>query len=154
MISPHTIERLSLLKEAISWERTPYHHNQALKGIAADCIRFVEGVFVAAGFAEPYGPAEYPPDWHLHRNEELLLNAIEQQCIEVCVPLPTDIAVFRLGRCFSHAAIVTAWPCVIHAWKPAGCVVRDDISKMQRLLWLNDGVPRPRRFYRLRRWCD
>jgi hypothetical protein len=145
-------ERASVVLAALEWEGTPYHHNQALKGVAADCVRFLSEPFVECGFSdrEPY--REYPADWHFHRSEELLLEAIERRCRQVDLPLPADIVTWQMGRCFAHCAIVIDWPLVIHAWKESGCVTRDNVSLMPRLMQLRDGRDRPRKFFRLNRW--
>jgi hypothetical protein len=148
-------ERAAVVAEAMTWLRTPYHHNQALKGVAADCVRFLNEPYASLGFTDREPAREYPPDWHFHRSEELLLEAIERRCRGVAgPPLPADIVVFRLGRCFAHCAIVVEWPVVIHAWKDAGCVSLDDIGKMPRLLRMKDGGERPRKTYRLTRWVE
>jgi len=38
------------------------------------------------------------------------------------LPEPGDIQMMRFGRTMSHAAIVTHWPEIIHAYQPAGMV--------------------------------
>jgi len=40
-------------------------------------------------------------------------------------PLPGDIALFRFGRTFSHGAIVTDWPRLVHAYWNIGVVYGD-----------------------------
>ena len=47
---------------------------------------------------------------------------------EVEAPEPGDVALFKFGRCFSHSAIVTDWPLMIHAWNTGG-VLRGDASQ-------------------------
>jgi hypothetical protein len=150
----HPEERAAVILEALSWEGTPYHHNQALKGVAADCVRFLNEPYVACGFTTREPQRDYPADWHFHRSEELLLEAIGRRCHPVDRPDPADIVTWKLGRCFAHCAIVIDWPIVIHAWGDARCVTRDDVSLMPMLLRLKDGRERPRKFYRLNRWCD
>jgi cell wall-associated NlpC family hydrolase len=151
---PNLSERKTLVQQALTWERTPYHHNQSLKGVAVDCVRFVNAPYAELGWTTWEGPRQYPPDWHLHRGEEILLEAIERRCARIDgPPLPADVAVWQIGRCYAHCAIVIDWPLVIHAWKDSGAVVREDVSKMQSLQFLKSGNERPRRFYRLRRWA-
>ncbi|MGA9822239.1 MAG: hypothetical protein WBQ36_11675, partial [Desulfobaccales bacterium] len=59
----------------------------------------------------------YPQQWHLHRGEERYLQMIQTlggREINT-TPLHGDIAVWKIGRAYSHAAIVLLWPCIIHA---------------------------------------
>ncbi len=57
-------------------------------------------------------------------------------------PGPGDLALWRLGRCFAHGAIVTQWPRVVHAMAGIG-VLEEDIER--------NGMfrDRPRRFFTL-----
>lgn len=64
---------------------------------------------------------------------------------EVSVPEPGDVAVFRYGRCYSHGAIVTRWPEIIHAIAALGVVIRGDATKHPLLDAANK--PRPVKFY-------
>jgi cell wall-associated NlpC family hydrolase len=43
----------------------------------------------------------------------------------VAAPEPGDIALFRFGRTYSHGAIVTEWPRLIHAYWSIGVVWGD-----------------------------
>lgn len=59
----------------------------------------------------------------LHKSEEkFLMGILENNLREVQQPLPGDVALFRFGRCFSHGAIVTRWPELIHAYVGLGVV--------------------------------
>ena len=62
-----------------------------------------------------FKPSHYPSDWHLHRDGERYLTEISRRCAEVPAPGQADIALFKFGRVFSHGAIVTSWPSVIHS---------------------------------------
>ena len=39
-----------------------------------------------------------------------------------CAPLPGDFVLYRIGRIFSHGAIVINWPQIIHAQVRVGVV--------------------------------
>ena len=47
-------------------------------------------------------------------------------------PQPGDVSVYRVGRCFSHGAIVTEWPFIIHAFRDERAVVitRFDVGRL------------------------
>jgi len=119
--------RASVVAEARSWIGTPFHHAGRVKGPAGgvDCLMLLAEVYERAGVVGRLTPPFYVPDWHLHRNAEryvegLLAHARPTQC-----PLPGDIAVFRFGRTFSHGAIVTEWPRLVHAYWQQGVVAGD-----------------------------
>lgn len=40
-------------------------------------------------------------------------------------PQPADFVVFKFGRAFSHGAIVTNWPQIIHSYIPHGVLLGD-----------------------------
>lgn len=115
------ITRQCIIDEALSWEDTPYHHLQRCKGAGVDCIQFVVGVALNCGLLTeaqinriPY----YTDQWHLHKNEELLLNTI--RTFDVCeVPIetrqPGDILIFQYGRVCNHVSIFLPNNELIHA---------------------------------------
>lgn len=126
-------KRLVVLAEARSWLGTPYRHRAAVKGAGVDCARILIEVFGDAGLIEKFDPGRYTRDWHLHRNEERYLQTVESFAGDPLragdsliewerdgyKPLTGDIVVWRVGRTFSHSAIVTEWPYAIHASAPA-----------------------------------
>jgi cell wall-associated NlpC family hydrolase len=122
--------RQNVVKEALSWQGTPYHHQGNIKGVGVDCVMLMIEVYRACGLAPAVpDPRPYPHDWHMHRGEELYLGGIEQCAVPTAIPLPGDIALFQFGRCVSHGAIVLAWPLVIHAYIEHGAVVQTDVTK-------------------------
>lgn len=48
--------REQIVEIALSWIGTPFMHQQSIKGVAADCEGFIEGVAVEAGFPEVVEP--------------------------------------------------------------------------------------------------
>jgi hypothetical protein len=119
-----------VLREALSWLGTPYHHGARVKGAGVDCGQFPAAVFEACGLVPKVDIGDYPHDWHMHRGEERYLALVEKYFAKVAdgVPLPGDLALFKFGRCISHGAIVIEWPQVIHAYLEAGAVVLDDAA--------------------------
>ena len=136
--------RAEVVAEARSWELTPYHHRARLKGIGVDCAQLPIAVYAACGLFPPFDPA-YPADWMLHRGEELFLTAVLERGREIGRDElgPGDLALWRYGRCFSHAGIVIEPPVVLHAVLRAGAVVRGDMDRDQEL------ASRPVRFFTL-----
>lgn len=121
-------DRRRVIAEAESWLGTPYHHMGRLKGVGCDCLTLLAGVYHAAGVIPAPDIPFYPPDWHLHRSAERYLEGLVSHAYEVEGAEPGDVAVFKFGRCFSHGAIVTGWPQLIHAWH-AGGVMRGDATQ-------------------------
>jgi cell wall-associated NlpC family hydrolase len=117
-------QRAAIVAEAKSWLGTPYHHYGKLKGIGADCSQMPIKVYAAAGVFEDFDTGPYPTDWHLHRAEERYLGFVRRRAREITLRevKPGDFAVFKIGRCFAHGAIVIDWPLVIHAYIRRGVV--------------------------------
>jgi cell wall-associated NlpC family hydrolase len=72
MISAEDIQREDVVREALSWIGTPFHHAGRVKGAGVDCGQFPLAVFESCGLIPNYVPAHYPADFHLHSNEENL----------------------------------------------------------------------------------
>jgi cell wall-associated NlpC family hydrolase len=143
-------QRAAVVAEAREWLGTPYHHEARLKGIGVDCAQLLMGVFSAStvGLIAPLRIPHYPRDWHLHRDAERYMGGILEHAREFdpgdAGPLPGDVVLWKFGRCFSHGAIVFAWPQIIHAQVGAGCVLADAEAE-QRLNWVGEpGQEKPR----------
>ena len=118
--------RAAVVKEAQSWIGTPFHHAARVKGAGIDCLMLLAEVYERAGAAPHIEPPFYVPDWHMHRDAERYLEGLVGYAGEIPgPPLPGDIALFRFGRIFSHGAIVTEWPRLIHAYWAQGVVWGD-----------------------------
>jgi cell wall-associated NlpC family hydrolase len=129
----HEAERATVVQEALTWCGTPYHHQGRVKGAGVDCGMLLAEVYERAGVLPHVVPEDYPADWHLHRDGERMRALVTEHARPVDAPQPGDIALFRYGRCLSHAAIVIEWPVIIHAYLDAGEVVLDDATANQDL---------------------
>ena len=120
--------RAAVVAEAVAWLGTPYHHRARLKGIGVDCAQLPIGVYANVGLIEAFDTGEYPPDWHLHRAGERYLAVICRLAREIDPEdvQPGDVVLFKFGRAFSHGAIVTDWPRIVHANRKDGAVVLGD----------------------------
>lgn len=137
-------QRAAVVAEAMSWLKTPYHHQAAVKGAGVDCAMILVEVYWKCGLIPHIDPRPYPADWHFHRDTERYLGWLEKYADETDNPLPGDIATFQYGRCVSHAAIVVEWPIVIHAVKSHSQVIQSDVSTSE------DMLDRLRKIYSLR----
>jgi hypothetical protein len=138
-------ERMACVVEAHSWCGTRFHHHAAVKGGPGepggiDCAHLLLEAHVGAGLIERFPAEYYPHDWHMHRNEERFIAKIEEYAKRVgdseapinergpdFKVLPGNVLIWRHGRCFSHGAIVSLWPNIIHASFPAGCCLEESV---------------------------
>lgn len=105
-----------IVDEARSWKGTPYQHKARVKNVGVDCGGIVYEVYNPLfGPFKPF-PKNYPPDWSLHRENEIYLDFIMPYVIEVKKPVAGVIALFQIGRNMGHAAICTERGTYIHAW--------------------------------------
>ncbi len=128
-------QREDVVAEARSWLGTPYHHAADVKGHGVDCAMILVRVYCDLGLVEPFDPRPYTRDWFLHRNEERYLGFLFARSHEVRSPGLGDIILFRVGRCFAHAGIVSRVRplAIIHAFSNAGCVIEDIIESHSEL---------------------
>jgi cell wall-associated NlpC family hydrolase len=128
-------QRAAVIAEAKSWIRTPYHTNAAVKGAGADCALLPLAVYSEVLGWDPPSLPKYVMQWHLHRDEEKYLNYVRSLgAVEITLAdlQPGDFVLWRVGRVYSHGAIVIAWPKVLHAINPRG-VVYGDVSRDEML---------------------
>jgi cell wall-associated NlpC family hydrolase len=119
-------QRSTVIAEAETWLRTPYHHMGRVKGGGTDCLMLLAEVYEAAGVIPHIDVRFYPPDWNLHRDAERYLGGLMPYAREIDgPPRRGDVAIFKFGRCFAHGVIVVSWPRLIHAWCDAGVVYAD-----------------------------
>lgn len=139
-------QRPAVVAEALTWLGTPYHHAARVKGAGVDCGQLVAAVFETVGVIPAVVFPAYPPDWAMHRGDELYLDRVLELAHEIeGPPQPGDIALWRFGRAWSHGSIVTEWPLVIHAYVGVGVLLEDATANQ-------DLARRPVRFFSV--WGD
>ena len=168
-------ERARVCAIAKTWLHTPFRDQGKVKGKngAVDCAMMLVATFQEAGLLTlDYDPRPYPPQFHLHRGEERFLKAVDgiiqaRRCgAEVSrEPIPGDVIVYRVARCFSHGGLVIESPrstpdCdpgeaiahqgthLIHAYYKAGHVAISPLNEIE-LACLPDGRPRPYKLFDL-----
>jgi cell wall-associated NlpC family hydrolase len=118
-------ERVRVIEEARSWIGTPWHHMGRIKGKdgGVDCAMLLAEVYPRALGMAHIEVAPYEQQWHLHKNVEVFLAILGSYTKRVRTPLPGDIALFKLGKVYSHGSIVVEWPKqIIHANLSSGIV--------------------------------
>lgn len=152
-------QRAAAVEAARTWIGTPYAHMARVKGPngGVDCSMILAEVYEECGLIPHLDIGFYPPDWHLHRNDERYLDEMLNHAVEVFRdPLPGDIVLWRFGRTFSHGAIVSEWPVVIHAYLRVG-VVLENVEQAQWLKFIGEntadrGKLRPMRVFTWKGW--
>jgi len=120
---PRLQARAEIVAVARGWIGTPYHHQASTRGVGADCLGLVRGVWRELYGCEAEMPPAYTRDWAEAVGEETLLAAAARHL----VPLDPsraeagDVVVFRLrsGLVAKHAAILTSRDAFVHAME--GC---------------------------------
>ncbi|MEM8616217.1 MAG: NlpC/P60 family protein [Pseudomonadota bacterium] len=119
----------AIVTAARAWIGTPYRHQASIKGVGADCLGLVRGVWRDVVGPEPELPGPYTPDWAEALGEETLLQAARRHLNEVAISgaRPGDVLLFRmgLGHPAKHCAILSEPQRIIHAyWGRAVCETR------------------------------
>lgn len=122
-------KRDAIVAEAMTWLRTPFHHEARVKRAGVDCANLLIATYAAVGLVPDVKPAHYPADFMFHQKEEKFLSYLLQYARPVEDGKAGDIAMFRFGKSASHGSLVLEWPTIIHAYMPEGAVVLSDATK-------------------------
>jgi cell wall-associated NlpC family hydrolase len=121
--------RQAVVKEALTWLGTPYHHHARVKGVGVDCAQLLCAVYEACGLVPHIDPGNYAHDWHLHRGEEVFIGWLERvgarELLAPDWPAPGDVVLFRYGRAYSHGGVVVESRgelAVVHAYLMRGVI--------------------------------
>lgn len=143
-------QREAVITEAMSWLRTPHHNRACIKGVGVDCGQLPIAVYKAAGVIPHLDVPPYPPDFHLHNGREWYLELVQQfgcELPEDALPQRGDFCLYKIGRVFSHGAIVVEWPTIIHAYIGQGVVLADGQQGH-----LGSGMVKARKFFTPKGW--
>lgn len=104
---------------ARTWIGTPYHHQASVKGVGADCLGLIRGVWREVQGEEAETPPGYSRDWGEVSGTETLIDAAARHMIAKgdAPPEPGDVLIFRMraGSIAKHAAILATPATMIHA---------------------------------------
>nr|WP_314436903.1 NlpC/P60 family protein [uncultured Brevundimonas sp.] len=109
---------------ARGWLGTPYRHQASVKGVGADCLGLVSGVWREVAGAEPETVPAYSADWAEVGGEETLLEAARRwlRPVPLAAMRAGDVLLFRMspGAAVKHCAILSTVeapePRMIHAY--------------------------------------
>lgn len=115
---------------ARTWLATPFHDHARVKGAGCDCATLLLEVFAEAGLIPPTDVGHYSPQFFQHQPEERYLGWVKKFAREIPneQARPGDIALWKIGKCFAHGALIVSpgWPAIIHAHAPSRCVREDN----------------------------
>jgi NlpC/P60 family putative phage cell wall peptidase len=113
----------AIIAAARGWMGTPYRHQASLKGVGADCLGLVRGVWREVMGAEPEMPPAYAPGWAEEGGTEAMAEAARRHLIEI--PYTDyeagDVLLFRWRPHLpaKHAGIASGRARMIHAQEGA-----------------------------------
>jgi NlpC/P60 family putative phage cell wall peptidase len=100
-----------IVEMARSWIGTPYRHQASCKGMGADCLGLIRGVWREIYGAEPEPVPAYSMEWSEPSRDEALWRAARRHMLakppgEV---IAGDVALFRMreGAVAKHLGIIT-----------------------------------------------
>ena len=111
---------------ARAWVGTPYHHQASVRGVGADCLGLIRGVYRDLGGPD-LGPGRaYSPIWAEQSAEEALIEGLKRHlaAVDPAGHRPGHVLVFRLrpGVVAKHAGVQSAADAFIHAYEGGGVV--------------------------------
>lgn len=123
------LSREAIVHEARRWLGTAYQHQASVRGVGADCLGLLRGVWRNLVGPEPEKPPPYTPDWAEARGTDDLTMAARKWLREIPIgeAREGDVLLFRmgLGAPAKHVAIVSGSDRIIHAyWVRAVCETR------------------------------
>ena len=122
------VDRARIEQIARSWIGTPYHVHAEVRGHGVDCGRLLARVYEESGFGK-VERRHVSHQFYMHSSEEVFLENVLQYVREIDEEAvkPGDVVLYKIGRCYSHGAIVVSpgWPlAIVHAHSRAGVVMR------------------------------
>ena len=111
-----SLQKNKLIKEVESWIGTPWIHNQASKGVGADCVQFLVNSFKNIGvLPEEYKTRKYDKDWAMHNARSILREELVKIAEQVQDIKEGDIVLFITGKTSGHIGIYCGNNKIIHS---------------------------------------
>lgn len=112
-----------IVAAARGWIGTPYHHQASLKGVGADCLGLVRGVWREVVGEEPEAPPAYEPGWAEMGGLEAMAAAARRHLREIphAEYRAGDVLLFRWRAHLpaKHAGIAASRALMVHAQEQA-----------------------------------
>lgn len=114
------VHRAAIVAAAHTWVGTPYRHQASEKGVGADCLGLVRGVWRELYGEEPEKSPPYSPDWAEVGAVETLADAARRHLREIDLKAAKagDVLLFRMSDVSpaKHAALLVAAGRIVHAY--------------------------------------
>ena len=120
------MKRQEIINEARTWIGTTWVHQASLKGVGADCVGLVRGVYREITGIDTIVALDYPATWHLFRKEERLYDEAKKHMTEIPTDeaKPGDVLMFGFRNLPAHhLGIMTENRTIIHSYYDIGKVV-------------------------------
>ncbi len=121
-----------IVRVARGWVGTPYRHQASLKGVGADCLGLVRGIWREINGEEPECVPAYSASWAEHGGGEALAEAARRNLTEIpCADFRDgDLLLFRWRGHLpaKHAGVATSSTHMVHAQDNA-CVTEIFLSR-------------------------
>lgn len=118
-----SLDRAAIVAAARGWIGTPYRHQASLRGIGADCLGLVRGVWRELLGDEPEAPPAYGASWTAAGAGEILAEAARRHMLDIppAEYRAGDLLLFRWRRDLParHAGIATFRGHMVHAQEGA-----------------------------------
>jgi NlpC/P60 family putative phage cell wall peptidase len=118
------VDEEQIVEAARRWIGTPYQHQASRRGIGADCLGLIRGVYRELYVREPETPPPYSPDWAEVPNPsgnhvETMADAAHRHLVplDIAEARAGDVLLFRMtpGAVAKHCAIQSGEGQMIHA---------------------------------------
>jgi len=113
------VSRREIVRVARSWIGTPYHHQASVRGVGADCLGLLRGVWRDVYGSEAEQPPPYTRDWAEANGREDLLTGAERhlQRIATDAMRPGDVLLFRMRdkAPAKHVGLLVSSTTFVHA---------------------------------------
>lgn len=118
-----TVRREKIVCATRAWLGTPYHHQASVRGVGADCLGLLRGVWRDIYGVEAAVPPAYTRDWAEADGREALMAGAAQHLRSICQAemRPGDVLLFRLraGLPAKHVGVLVTPTTFIHAVEAA-----------------------------------
>src|SRR6187431_2045039 len=97
-MSGESISAGDIVRVARGWIGTPYHHQASVRGVGADCLGLVRGVWRELYGADAESPPPYSRDWAEAAGVETMLAAATRHLLPIDPGQARagDVLIFRL----------------------------------------------------------
>ena len=124
------MKRAEIIKEARTWIGTIWQHQQALKGVACDCVGLIRGTLNKWGLEVDADDLRYSRQ--PYHDEEKMYEICKKYLTEIAIEetQPGDILLFGAKNLPAyHIGIISYDSFIIHTWQDVGKVTESRMDQ-------------------------